>query len=268
MLVMPLEYKDKIYVVEVGLRDKESLNESAFFENFSESDLIIGNRKFSESSYSSEKNDLYKAVTRFIRYRFMYTNKDKYVVTTRSEKDSLVFDTFAVKAPSKYVNDGLESLYGACVIDIMRSIPHSLKKRDISLKTFGILDSLDKEKLNEFMRLSSNDGFKDYSEFRDVITNVIDIFDFLDNFEFRLRRIVKSKEEIDRDIEFFDECSSDTSNRMSKFSKRASDNGKIYKQLVAIYGQVFNEPLRLFDNSQVKEKKKVKVGDSLHDKEK
>ncbi len=250
--------KDKIYIMQIGLKTRELLDEVAFFQDLGESEIIAGNKKLSKLDIENVSNK-YEMITDFIRKN----STDKYIVTTKASEGSNV-DAYVIKTPKKYVNKSFDKLYGVCVMDIMKSESSFEKKkgnperkRIISLKDIGILEEFDYSELRELINISSFTNFKKTEKFAYISS----IFDFLDNFDFKFNSVFEDMATFKEQLKFFKNCSSDLYNKQLKLLEKAEKNAEVYNKLSFIHYHVFREPLKLVNNDKQKEKRKIKVGD-------
>lgn len=254
---MPIGNGKNVVNVKVTLKSQDLVTKSAYLSKLDESDVAVGNRKYSKSAYS-KGNSEYKDVIDFVRHQAI-TNKENVInVTTREEKGSSLYDIYSVAMPPKHISDGLDKLYGAAIIDIMKTIPDSVKGRNISLKTFGVLEDLTDERIKELRTLSLMQGDRDFSEFEDIINtlNFLKLF----NFEIMNDSIV-SKEILEYQLEILKPTSTDVYRKLKKYYQTALDNENIYRKLVYLYRTIYDKPYNLIHKA-TKEKDKMKTKES------
>lgn len=242
--------KDKIYIMKIGLKNKELLDDIVFFQDLRESEIVAGNKKLSKAELENVSNK-YEVITDFIRKN----STDKYIVTTKSREGNI--DAYVIKTPKKYINRSFDLLYGICVMDIMKSDVNYERKRVVSLKNIGILEEFDYNELRELINISSVADFKKTEKFE----YISDIFDFLDNFSFEFDSVFEDMDIFKEQLKFFKNCSSDMYHKQLKLLEKAENNSEVYNKLSFIYYHVFGETLKLVDNRRQKEKRKIKVGD-------
>lgn len=259
MLIMPIGNGRNIVNVEVSLKNKNLISKDVFLQGLDESEVVVGNKKFSTSVFNN--NNEYKDVMDFVRHHSINLLSDTFNITTREKKESNLYDVYSVPIPPKYVNNGLDLLYGASIVDIRKTIPDSQKGRDISLKRFGILDEFDKERMKEFRSVLLKTGNKDFSEFQDLI----DTLEFLKEFDFKIiDGSVVSKDIVEYQLGILEPCATDTYKKLSKYYKTALDNEDIYRKLVYIHKSIYDKPYNLIHKD--KEIEKIKLKERLYDK--
>ncbi len=260
MLIMPIGNGRNIVNVEVSLKNKNLISKDVYLQGINESEVVVGNRKFSLSLFSKNSNE-YKDVVDFVRHHSINSMSDTFTVVTREKKASNLYDVYSVSLPPKYINAGLDLLFGASVVDLRKNIPDSLKGRDISLKRFGILDEFDKERMKEFRSVLLQDGNKDFSSFQDLI----DTLEFLKVFDFKIiDGSVVSKDIVEYQLDVLKPCATDTYKKLHKYYKTALDNEDIYRKLVYIHKSIYGKPYNLIHKD--KENEKVKLKERLYDK--
>lgn len=258
MLIMPIGNGKNVVNVKVSLKNKNLISKGTFLQSLNESEIIVGNRKFSTSGYYERSNE-YSDIVSFIRHFSLISGNDTFTVTTREEKGSTLYDVYSVSIPEKHVNEGLDLFFGAIVSDLRRTIPDSLKGRDISLKKFGVLEDLDKKRMKDFRIVV--DGNRDFSEFEDLINTL----EFLKMFDFEIMEdSVVTKELLEYQLESLKPCATDTYKKLSKYYKTALDNEDVYRKLVYIHRSIYNKPYNLIHKSKAQEK--IKLKERLYDK--
>lgn len=252
---MPIGNGKNVVNVKVTLKSQNLVTKSAYLSKLDESDVSVGNRKYSKSAYSRGNNE-YNDVIDFIRHQAI-TNKEKTInVTTREEKGSSLYDIYSVNMPPKHISDGLDKLYGAAIVDIMKTIPDSIKGRNISLKNFGVLEDLTDERVKELRTLVLMHGEKDFSEFKDIINTL----NFLKLFDFEIiNDSIISKEVLEYQLDALELTSSDVYRKLKKYYQTALDNEAIYRKLVYLYRTIYEKPYNLIHKStKTREKMKTK----------
>ena len=82
MLVLPIVNRNRVMNVQVSLKDAEKLHNSVVLENTKESDVIVNQHNFLDSSYEQDKED--NSVVNFIRNTSLISQND-FLVTTRKQ---------------------------------------------------------------------------------------------------------------------------------------------------------------------------------------
>ena len=114
---------------EVTLKDAQKIHSGVVFEGMQESDVIVNQQPYSESSYLHDKED--SSVVSFIRNSSLISQND-FMVSTREGRESK-YDVYQVKQPPKFVNKALDNLYASVITDMRKELPGTKKGRYISL---------------------------------------------------------------------------------------------------------------------------------------
>ena len=128
MLVMPILNTSKngiskIYNVEVTLKTAAKVKKDTKLRGFSESDIIINGTSFNDSVYNI-KNKQPNVIVNFLRNNNFRANKKDFLITTRENSNSNLFDLYNVDMPPRKITAGLDNLYGSVVIDMQKEIPN------------------------------------------------------------------------------------------------------------------------------------------------
>ena len=144
MLVLPIVNRNRVMNVQVSLKDAEKLHNSVILENTKESDVIVNQHNFLDSSYEQDKED--NSVVNFIRNTSLISQND-FLVTTREEAESNRYDVYQVKQPPKFINPALDNLYANVITDMRKEIPNVRRGRYLSFEKIGLGQYLTQEKI-------------------------------------------------------------------------------------------------------------------------
>ena len=116
MLILPIVNKNRILNVHITLKHAEKVRKRVSFPDAQESEIIVNGKKLSESIYNDSRD--YNAALNFIRYNTMHYPRN-YLITTRGERDSNLYDVYEVAPPPRKVNDGLDKKNSSIVIPFL-----------------------------------------------------------------------------------------------------------------------------------------------------
>ncbi len=247
---MPILRGNNVINVKVSLKNKELVGKSTYIQNLNESEIVIGDKKFSDSIFSKE-NDNTKSIMSFIRHHSINVGNNTFTVSTREEKESNLYDVYSIDLPPKYVSAGLDELFSSAVLDLKRTIPNSIKGRNISLKQLGVLKELDSDRIKELKNFSFKNGDEKFEDLIDTL-NFIKLFDFE-----IINKSVVNKEIIEYFIKTQEKTNTDFYKQLKKYYKIATENQEIYNKLSYINIAIYDKPLGLIHISN-KDKEKIK----------
>lgn len=98
MLVLPIVNKRRVMNVQIRLKNAEKIRKGVAYDDAVESEIIVNREKFSESSYSTSKDE--NAPIDFIRSKSILYPRN-FLVTTKEENDSNLYDVYEVSQPPK-----------------------------------------------------------------------------------------------------------------------------------------------------------------------
>ena len=150
MLVLPIVNRNRVMNVQVSLKDAEKLHNSVVLENTKESDVIVNQHNFLDSSYEQDKED--NSVVNFIRNTSLISQND-FLVTTREEAESNRYDVYQVKQPPKFINPALDNLYANVITDMRKEIPNVRRGRYLSFEKIGLGQYLTQEKIARLQQI-------------------------------------------------------------------------------------------------------------------
>jgi len=122
MLILPIVNKNRILNVHIKLKNASKVRHRVNFRDTLESEIIVNGKKLSESIYNNSKN--YSDTISFVRNNSLLYPRN-YLVTTKEERQSNLYDVYEVAPPPKKVNESLDILYGRVLTDMRKEIPGS-----------------------------------------------------------------------------------------------------------------------------------------------
>lgn len=262
MVIMPILNTNKnnvtrIYNVEIKLRNANMVRQSVQLKNMLESDIIIGGLSFNDSIYN-EKNKEDNAIVNFIRNANLRCHKDEFLITTRSQTDSDLYDLYSIEVPPKKITSGLDNLLGRLLLDIQKRIPCMKKGRYISLRRLGVDEHITSEKLEKLQYIvkSCKDKSKwKYLFFANGISNLKDTLDFLDLFEFTIIDEATIKEDkLKEFLAIFRHLNEKNYRSLKNYYDIARENQEVYQLLTYMNRLIYDKPLNLITS-----KKKSKI---------
>ena len=265
MLILPIVNKNRIMNVELKLRAASKVRHRVCYDDANQSEIIINRQKFSESSYINSKDE--SAPIDFIRSKSILHPRN-FIVTTRTESDSSLYDVYEVAKPPEKVNDCLDKLYGKAITDLRKEIPGAPPKgRYVSFEKIGMSKYLTDDKIaklqrivkdvrdeNEWPRLFQEAGIADLSE----------TIDFINNFEC----VVLSDSTIPEDslqdsIKALGVINSKDYRSLKNYYKMAKENTEMYTKISYISKLIYDKPLVLVQSSSKKPKQYVYKKDEV-----
>ena len=254
MLVMPILNTGKdgtarIYNVEVRLKTATKVKENAILKGFEEADIIVNGSSFKNSIFNVknlESNVVYRS------------GKRDFLITTRHNSSSDLYDLYSVELPPKKVSIGLDNLYGKVVIDMQKEIPDIKRGRYLSLKELGIEQYLTDERINNLRSIvnkANSEENLDYLLFSNNLGDLRSTIDFMKIFDFKIINEATVTEKQVRDLQSALKYTFGRDARdLEKYYKIAKDNKEMYRKL-SILNQIFyNKPINL-----IRSREKIKV---------
>lgn len=264
MLILPIVNKRRVMNVEVKLRDASKIREGVSFDDAVESDIIVNREKFSESSFKDSKND--KAPMDFIRSRSMLYPR-KYLVTTKEENDSNLYDVYEVAPPPRKVNDSLDRLYGKAITDLRKEIPGVEKRgRYLSFEELGIGDHLTDDKIARLQRIVQEEDEENWPRlFEEAgIADLNETIDFLNHFECTVVSDTSIPEDSLQDtLNALSSIRTRDYKNLNRYYKMAKSNRDIYTKMSYINRIIYDKPFNLIQSKNQREKKLVKKKDEI-----
>lgn len=254
MLILPIINRKRVMNVQIKLKDASMIREGVSYEDAIESDIIVNREKFSESSFKDEKKE--NAPTEFIRSRSMLYPR-KYLVTTKEEVDTSLYNVYEVAPPPKKVNDSLDRLYGKAITDLRKEIPGVDKRgRYVSFDDLGIGDHLTDDKIAKLQRIVSEERNQSVwpKLFEEAgISDLMDTIDFINHFECTiLSNTSISEDSLQDTMTALSAIHTRDYKNLKRYYKMAKSNTDIYTKISYIYNIIYRKPLTIMVNDKAK----------------
>lgn len=255
MLVLPIVNRGRIMNVRISLKDAEKIHNSVVLEGLKESDVVVNQQLFSESSYLYDKED--SSVVNFIRNTSLISHND-FLVTTREENGSNRYDVYRVKQPPKFINEALDNLYASVITDMRKEIPNVRRGRYLSLEKLGLGESLTDEKLSKLQQIvrSEPNSSRWTQLFEQAgIADISRILEFLNHFDCTIVSDTTLPENtIQTAIAAMEPLNTQEFRNLKKYYQIAQSNQDIYSRLSVAYHSIYNQPYRLIMSEKQKKR--------------
>lgn len=260
MLILPIVNKNRVMNVELKLKNAEKIRHGVCYDDAMQSEIIINREKFSESSYNNSKDE--SAPINFIRSRSILYPRS-FIVTTKSESDSSLYDVYEVGKPPKKVNDSLDRLYSKAITDLRKEIPGSpAKGRYVSLEKIGLTSYLTDDKIAKLQRIVKE--VRDESQWPRLfeeagIADLGDTIDFINNFEcIVLSDSTIPEESLQDSIKALGVINSKDYRNLNNYYEMAKSNTDIYTKISYVSKLIYDKPLVLVQSRSRKPKQLIK----------
>ena len=254
MLILPIVNRNRILNVEVRLKNAEKIRTGIRFSDAGESDVLVNGRRFSESSYAKDGTD--KAVLDFIRNTSLM-HKRSFLITTREDAHSDVYDVYEVEQPHRKVSDGFDNLYVSAITDMRKELPNSRKGRYVSFQKLGLGDIFTDEKIGTMQDIV--EVAQDSSQWpvlfeRNGVFDMVEALDFLNQFDCT----VVSESSIQEDtlqgmIEALRKINTNDTKGLCNYYNIALGNRDVYSKLSQVHKLVYDKPLTLIQSEKQKQ---------------
>ncbi len=232
MIIMPILDKDKIYNVEIKLKDYFEDQNLGVFEKHYESDLIVNGQNYNDSSYNAKNANL-NSLVNFIRNNTIYM-RSSYVLTSRRNEQGKMY-TYRIPAPPRKVTEGLDCLYGNIIQDMKKSIPQNEKGRILSLKKLGVTDHIMEKDLKLVRKSTESSYITDKNDPRLKEKELYLLFatiEFLDLFDCTvLEDSTMDLKEFQSIQKAFLEFNSEEGRKINKYYHTALENANEYRKI-------------------------------------
>lgn len=260
MLVLPIINKDRVVNVEIGYKNCRKLETGVILNDLGESDILVNGKKYLDSIYQKDMDD--KSVTEFIRNSSLL-NKSDFLVSTREQRDSNLYDVYAIELPRPFVNDALDRLYGSVVTDIRKEIPGVSKGRYLSFEKIGLDQFLSEEKIQKLERIVHQE--KDQSRWAELfeaagISDLPRILDFINMFDCTIVGGATIPEEtLKTTVHSLELLHTKDAKSLKKYYEMAQSNKAIYSKLSLVNKLIYDRPYELIRTRAQKQMQFVKV---------
>lgn len=240
--------------VKISLKDAEKIYNSVILEGAKESDVIVNQQLFSESSYLDDKEN--NSVVKFIRNTSLVSRND-FLVTTREEAESNRYDVYRVKQPPKFINLALDNLYASVITDMRKEIPNNnVKPHYVSFEKLGFNEALTDEKIARLQQIVQEE--KDRSRWPRLfeqagIADIPYMLEFLNHFDCTvISNTTLPEATLQSILALLEPTQISVYKEASKYYKIAKSNEKIYDKLKVAYHSIYQGPYRLIMSEKQK----------------
>ena len=255
MLVLPIVNRNRVMNVQISLKDAAKIHRSVILENTGESEVVVNQQNFSDSSYLQDKEE--GGVVKFIRNSSLISKND-FLVTTREEADSNRYDVYQVKQPPKFVNSALDNLYANVVTDMRKQIPNVKRGRYISFEKLGMNQYLTEDKINTLQQIvkTEQDRGRWPRLFEKAgIADLAQTIEFLNHFNLTVISDTTLPEEtLQSMLQAFEPLQTQEYRNLKKYYHMAQANQQIYSRLSLVYHLLYNEPYHLITSDKKQNK--------------
>lgn len=260
MLILPIVNNKRVMNVEIRLKGASKIRQRVSYDDAVAGDIIVNREKYSDSTFRNSKDK--KAPVDFIRSKSILYPRS-FLVTTRSESDSSLYDVYKVPQPPKKVNDGLDELYSKSIQDMRCEIPGKPDRgRYVSFKDLGLDKDLSNEKIATLQRIvkEQRDSSTWSSKFEEAGISVLpETVQFLDQFECTILSDTTIPEESLQDtLKALSTINTRDYRNLKKYYNMAQSNADIYTKISYISRIVYDRPLSLTHSNRSKQKQYVK----------
>lgn len=259
MLILPIVNRNRVLNVEVKLKTADRIRTGVRLSDVGESEVMINNQKLSDSSYKDDRTD--GAALEFIRANSMRFRRN-YLITTRTEASSSLYDVYEVEQPPKRINDGLDKLYISAITDMRKEIPGNKRGRYVSFEKLGVGQHLTDEKLQRLQdiicKVSEPSELPVLLERAGVI-DLVETLDFIRVFDCTVIEDTSIAEDtLQGMIESLRKLNTRESRNLASYYNMALSNRDIYSKISTINKMVYDKPLQLIQSKKQKQKHLVK----------
>lgn len=265
MLILPMVNKRRVMNVQIKLKNAEKIRTAVNYDDASESEIIVNREKFSESSFKDSRS--VNAPLEFIRSRSLLYPRN-FLVTTKEESDSSLYDVYEVAQPPKKVNESLDKLYSKAVTDLRKEIPRGKARgRYVSFEDLGLDKYLTDDKIASLQRIVKEERNTSLwpKLFQEAgIADLSDTIDFINNFECTVLSDTSIPEEsLEDTLRALSNINTRDSRNLNKYYAMAKSNTEIYTKISYISKLLYDKPLTLMRSNSPKQKQLVKKMDEV-----
>ncbi len=265
MLVLPIVNKRRVMNVHLEYKHKKKIRHGVNYDDACQSDIIVNREKFSESTFKNSRD--INAPIDFIRSKSLLYPRN-FLVTTKEERDSDLYDVYEVSQPPKKVNDSLDKLYSKAITDMRNEIPgEDNRGRYVSFEQLGIGKHLTNDKIAALQKIVKEE--RDESRwpllFKEAgIADLSDTIDFINNFECTVISDTSIPEESLQDtLRAMSAIKTRDFKNLNNYYKMAKANTEIYTKISYINKIIYDKPLTLIQSKSQKQKQLVKKMDEV-----
>ena len=258
MLVLPIVNKRRVMNVQIRLKNAEKIRKGVAYDDAVESEIIVNREKFSESSYSTSKDE--NAPIDFIRSKSILYPRN-FLVTTKEENDSNLYDVYEVSQPPKSVSRSLDTLYSKAINDMRKEIPGvQTRGRYVSFEELGLDEHLTEEKIASLQKIVKE--VRDTSMWPKLfeeagLSDLSNMIDFINNFEcIVLSDSTIPEASLQDTLNAMKVINSRDYRNLKKYYNTAKSNTDIYTKISYVNKIIYDKPLTLL---QQREKPKQEI---------
>ena len=265
MLILPIVNKRRVMNVQIKLKNAEKVRRRVSFEDANESEIIVNREKFSDSSFKEVRDEA--APTDFIRSRSLLHPRN-FLVTTKEENDSKLYDVYEVAQPPKKVNISLDRLYGKAITDMRKEIPGVKGRgRYVSFEKLGMDKYLTDDKIANLQKIVKEE--RDSSRWPELfqeagIADLGDTVDFINNFECTVLSDTTIPEDSLQDtLKALETINTRDYRNLKNYYNMAKSNADIYTKISYINKIIYDKPLALIQSKTQNQKQLIKKKDEV-----
>lgn len=253
MLIMPILNKNrngvlKIYNILVYYKNSSKVKEAILLKDYSAEDIIINGISFNNSLYNTSHYDPSK-ITDFLRYFNSKNAKKDFLVTTKEDPESKLYDLYNVVVPPRKISKGLDNLYGSTILDIRHETPNRQKGRYLSLKELGVdkhITDLKLYKLKEIVE-QEKDPKRQFELMQlNGVSDLKNTIDFMKNFEFTIiSEATMTDDDFKCILDSFNALNTKDTKNLTRYYTIAQENQEVYNKLTNISKILYKKPINL-----------------------
>lgn len=259
MLILPIVNKNRVMNVHIKIKSAEKIRTGVSFSDAKESEIIVNREKFSDSIFSNSKE--ISAPIEFVRSKSILYPRN-YLITTKQEPSSTLYDVYEVAQPPKKVNDSLDKLYSCALTDMRKEVPGNKRGRYVSFAKLGLEDHLTDEKIAKLQKIVKENASEEWPKLfqKEGIADLKETLDFIDTFECTVISDTTIPEDSLQDVlKSLEVINTRDSRNLKNYYNTAQSNRDIYSKISYINQIIYKKPLSLIKSSKEKQKQLVKV---------
>ena len=266
MLILPIVNRNRILNVEVKLKTATKIKTGVRDLGFLESDVVVNGKRLSDSVYKDVRSD--DAALKFIRTNSMKFRRN-YLISTRSEVNSTLFDVYEVSNPPKKINDCLDKLYVSVITDMRKEIPGNKRGRYLSLEKIGLDKVLSDDRIELLQsivqRANTQEELLAICE-RAGVMDLISVVEFVKIFDCTVvEDATISEDTLQGMVESLKRVNTRESRNLASYYNMALSNRDIYTKLSMINKILYDKPLSLIQSKRQKRLVKA-MGENVNEK--
>lgn len=259
MLVFPIINQRRVMNVELKLKNASKIKKRVHYDDAKESEIVVNKEKFSNSIYHQSRD--INAPIDFIRSKSLLYQRN-FLVTTKQEEKTKLYDVYEVPQPPKKVSDNLDKLYSKTITDMRKEIPGKQNRgRYVSFEDLGIDADLPSEKIEKLQKVmkEKKDGEDLKSLFEKAgIIDLQETLHFFKNFECTiLSDSIIPEDSLQDTLNALSSINTRDYRNLKKYYHMAKSNTEVYAKISYINKMIYDKPLSLMHTSP-KQKQYIK----------